>query len=60
LSGHRIELENRKDDLGKHLVSKDAKVRERFSIWVTGSFDKEKLLIVEVLGCDIYEVSWRN
>lgn len=60
LSRNKTELQNRKNKLGKHLVPKDAKQGEKFSIWVRDENDKEKLLVVEVLEHDTYDFSWRT
>jgi hypothetical protein len=55
---NKTELVNKKNALGKHLVPKDAKQGEKFTIWVRDESDKEKLLVVEV-SADTYIISWR-
>lgn len=60
LSRNKTEMENRKNALGKHLVPKDAKVGEKFFIWIGDTVDNEKLLTVEVIEYGAFKISWRN
>jgi len=60
LSRNETEMLNARNALGKHLVPKDAKVGEKFSIWVRDTSNTEKLLIVEVTADNTYELLWRK
>lgn len=59
LSRNQTEMQNRREALGKHIVPKDAKLGEKFSIWVRDKSDKERLLTVELVA-NGYALSWRQ
>lgn len=59
LSRAEINLLNAANELGKHLVPKDAKVGETFSIWVRVTDKEEALLNITVAEHGDFILSWR-